>query len=401
MSDYQAHVSARDRRPVVAALGIIQILSWGSSFYLLAVLATPIAHDTGWPYPWIMAGVSVGLLVAGLVSPRVGKAIGALGGRPIIALGSVVVAAGLCVIGCAPNLVTYVAGWCVVGVGMGATLYDAAFSTLGKLYGLGARTAITAVTLYGGFASTVCWPLSAYLVALFGWRGACFAYAAIHIGVSAPLCLIFVPRPAPLPAGIAAAPPTSAKANLTTDERVILVILGCALTVSASVLSLMGAHLLTLLQAHGVALAEAVRLGMIVGPSAVGARFIEMLAGERYHAIWTMIASVVLVAIGSLLFFVGEALFGIAIAIYAAGNGIGSIAKGTVPLALFGAARYPALMGQLALPILLAMAIAPFAGAVAFTWLGAAGTLAILAALASGNLVLVVALFAMTRPRRR
>lgn len=122
------------RWPVISALGIVQIFAWGSSYYLLAVLAAPIAADTGWPLSWIVGALSIGLLAAGVVSPRVGDAIGQHGGRPILALACLLFAAGLFILAAAPSLWVFVAGWIVLGIGMGAGLYDAAFATLGGYY---------------------------------------------------------------------------------------------------------------------------------------------------------------------------------------------------------------------------------------------------------------------------
>ena len=137
MTDGRAPPAAnhRGKRITVAVLGSLQILSWGSTFYLLAVLASPIVRDTGWPYDQVVAGLSAGLLVAGLVSPRTGRAIGAHGGRPILALGAALLSAGFVLIGTSQNLAWYFFGWAVLGVGMGAGLYDAAFATLGRIYG--------------------------------------------------------------------------------------------------------------------------------------------------------------------------------------------------------------------------------------------------------------------------
>ncbi len=187
------------RRPiVVAVLGCMQILAWGSTFYLLPVLARPIVDDTGWPYDRVMAGLALGLFAAGLVSPRTGRLIARHGGRRVLAGGAVLVALGLVIVGSADRLPIYLAGWLVLGAGMGASLYDAAFATLGALYGTAARGPIAAVTLYGGFASTVCWPFSAWLVGATGWRGACLAYAAIHVALGCFGALLVVPsrRPA-------------------------------------------------------------------------------------------------------------------------------------------------------------------------------------------------------------
>src|SRR4051812_28618978 len=178
---------------VVSALGVGQIMAWGSSFYLTPVLAKPIAEETGWPLTWVVGALSLGLLVSGLVSPRVGRAIDRSGGRNVLAASAVLLGAGLACLGLAPNLPGFVLGWVVIGMGMGAGLYDPAFSALGRLYGEGARSAITQVTLYGGFASTVCWPLSAFLLERLGWRATCLAYAAIQLALILPLYLTALP----------------------------------------------------------------------------------------------------------------------------------------------------------------------------------------------------------------
>jgi MFS family permease len=387
------------RAVVVAAVGIMQILSWGSTFYLLPVLGQPIVQDTGWPYDWVMGGLALGLLVAGLVSPQVGREIGRRGGRAVLACGSASIAGGLIIIAVATLYWIYLAGWILIGAGMGAALYDAAFATLGALYGNSARSAITSVTLFGGFASTVCWPLSAFLVAQVGWRGACFTYAAIHLALGCTLALAILPARSPNPSGVAAEPATASD-HLKGDEQATFLVLAVVLTISAAILSLVGSQLITLLLASGLDLSKAVALGMLIGPSAVGARLVEALVGARYHPIWTMIVSAALVGCGALLFLLGPAVFGPAIAIYAAGNGIGSIARGTLPLALFGSSRYPALAGKIGLPVLLAMSLAPYAGALAFQLGGAAAMLSLLLGLAATNVGLVGILFGLTRSRR-
>jgi MFS family permease len=388
------------RRPVVVALlGCMQILAWGSTFYLLPPLARSIVDDTGWPYDRVMAGLALGLFAAGLVSPRTGRLIARHGGRRVLAGGALLVALGLVIVGSADSLPVYLAGWIVLGAGMGASLYDAAFATLGALYGTAARGPIAAVTLYGGFASTVCWPFSAWLVGATGWRGACLVYAAIHVALGCFGSLLVIPSRRPEPAA-AATGERPAAGGLAPGECLVFALLCAALTIGAAILSLVGSQLITLLTGSGLSLAEAVGLGMIIGPAAVGARAIETLAGPRYHPIWTMVASVTLVAGGAALFFAGPAAFAVAIASYAAGNGIGSIAKGTLPLALFGAARYPALAGLIARPVLVAMSLAPYVGAWSLQAGGVRATLTVFAGLAATNVVLVATLLWLTRARR-
>jgi MFS family permease len=387
------------RAIVVSMLGGMQILAWGSTFYLLPVLARPIVDDTGWAYDRVMAGLALGLLAAGVVSPRTGRLIGRHGGRRVLAGGALLVAAGLVIVASAPNLAVYLAGWIVAGAGMGASLYDAAFATLGALYGTAARGPIAGVTLVGGFASTVCWPFSAFLVGHVGWRGACLAYAAIHVAVGCAGALMVLPSRRP-DAAAAAGDVRPAAGGLAPRERLVFGLVCLVLTLAAAILALVGSQLITLLIGSGLSLAQAVGLGMIIGPAAVGARGIETLVGRSYHPIWTMAASATMVGCAALLFFAGPVWFAAAIAIYAAGNGIGSIAKGTLPLALFGAARYPALAGRIALPVMLAMSLSPYLGAWSFQAGGVKATLTLLAAIALTNVALVATLFGLTRTRR-
>jgi predicted MFS family arabinose efflux permease len=387
-----------DRRILVPAIGITQMLAWGSSFYLLGVLANPIVRDTGWSYDWVISGVSLGLLVAGLVSPRIGHAIGQYGGRPVLAAGSLAFAAGFVVLGVASNLAVYLGAWVLMGVGMGAGLYDAAFSTLGQIYGTDARRPITLVTLFGGFASTVYWPLSAVLVEQLGWRGACFAYAAIHAGAALPILLMTVPRRRPTADD--GANDRKRPTHVARSELAPFVLLATVLTLSSAILSIMGVHLLPLLQARGLDLASAVVLGSLLGPSQVAARVIEVFGARYYHPIWTMLISSIFVALGIGLLLAGWNIYALAVILFGVGNGISSVARGTLPLALFGSERYPALMGRLALPILAAMALAPLLGALLLQHGGADLTLGLITAVATANVVLVGLLWPVSHDLR-
>jgi predicted MFS family arabinose efflux permease len=384
-----------DRRIVIPALGITQIFAWGSTFYLPAALAPLIASDTGWPYDLTVGGVSVALLVAGLASPRVGRLIADKGGRPVLATGALLLAAGLFGISTASSLAWYLVSWLVTGLGMSASLYDAAFSTLGRIYGAGSRTSITAVTLFGGFASTVCWPLSAFLAAHYGWRGACITYAAIQMAVALPVHLLALPTATATASG----PATEKRSpiHLGREEYATFGLLAAVLTLGAAVLSIVGTQLLPLLTARGIEMSAAVAFGAIVGPAQVGARVIELLIGNRYDPVWTIVASATLVAASALMLTLGFPIVALAIVLYGAGNGIGSVARGTVPLALFGAERYPVLMGRLGFPLLVAMAVSPYLGGLAFQKGGAEWTLLLLTTLAVANLVLVAALRLVTR----
>jgi hypothetical protein len=379
---------------VVTALGVTQILAWGSSYYLLTVLAAPIGSETGWSAAWVIGALSLGLLVEGFLSPFVGDAIERYGGRLILAGSSVFMAAGLTGLAAAPSLPFYVASWLVIGVGMGAGLYDAAFSTLGRLYGLDARRLITLLTLFGGFASTVCWPLTAVLEGEVGWRGACLFYALVHLCISLPLHLFAIPREdrRARTGSLAGRRPHGTFA-LRSERSDVFLLLAVAFAVTSSIAAIVSVHLVTLLVERGSALAVAVGLGALMGPSQVAARLAELALGRRHHPIWAMAASSVLIGAGILLLWVDAPFVGAAIVIYGGGMGIRSIVRGTMPLAVFGAEGYASLMGRLAMPSLLAGAASPFFAAVMLERFGANGVLALLFILAMTNVLVVAALW--------
>ncbi len=388
---------ARPRWQVISALGVVQIFAWGSSYYLLAVLATPIAADTGWSLSWIVGALSIGLLAASIVSPRVGDAIGQYGGRPVLVLACLLLASGLFILAAAPSLWMFVIGWTVLGVGMGAGLYDAAFATLGGYYGQSARSAITTLTLWGGFASTVCWPLSAFFLEYMGWRGACLTYAAIHLVISLPLVLFVLPGNGKPKAtggkkGIAA---VALYGNERRAYRVIMAIM----VLSGLGVTIISVHLLALLQQRGLSLAEAVALGALIGPAQVAGRIGEMASGGRHHPIWTLAAACALTAIGMTMLAAGFRVIGLSLVLYGAGNGIFSIAKGALPLTLFGPARYAPIMGRLARPALVAQAVGPTVGAMLLSAAGTENTLLTLAGIAIANLVLVALLWGPVKAR--
>lgn len=388
-----------DLRVVIAALGVGQILGWGTSFYFPAVFAEPIVHDTGWPFGLVVGGTTVGLLVAGLISPQVGSMVDRNGGRPVLLASSLLFAAGLTGVALAQNIVVYLAAWVVIGLGMGTGLYDAVFAALGRIYGSKARGPITNLTLFGGFASTVCWPLSAFMIENIGWRSACLVYAALHVCVVLPLQMAVI-RKVAKPAERAPMHGDTGAASLRIpNESLIFGLLALVLSITAGIGAIVIVHMMLFLQARGVELAVAVSLGTLFGPAQVGARVVERLFGERYHPIWTMVASCGLMAVGLIMLAGHFPLLILVILLYGAGYGISWIGRGTLPLALFGPARFPRLMGKLAFPSLIVQALAPLAGALLIEASGPNVTIAVLMLLALVNVVLIGALWWLCRPR--
>ena len=388
------------RGAIITVLGLTQIMAWGSSYYLPAVIAPAVAADTGWPLAWVVGGLSLGLLVAGLISPHVGSSIERRGGRNVLAFSAISIGVGQVGLAIAPNLAAYIIAWLVIGLGMGAGLYDAAFATLGRLYGNSARSAITTLTLFGGLASTACWPISAFLLAEIGWRGTCLVYAAVQILLAFPLYLVVVPR---LPPRTSATEPTETATVATGSNPSwpIMALLAVTITLAAIISSTVSVHLLTILQASGMTLAAAVGLGALVGPAQVTARAVEMVIARYHHPIWTKLASASFVTIGISSLCMGMPILPVALGFYGAGIGLESIARGTLPLALFGQSGYARLMGRLAMPSLIAQAAAPSIGALLMQWTGTHGTLAVLSGLAIFNVVLASSLSWLLFQQRR
>ena len=390
-----------DRRVVITALGIAQILAWGTSFYFPAVFAESIVHDTGWSLGWVVGGTSIGLLVAGLISPLVGRIIDRHGGRPVLLASSLFYAAGLIGVGLAPTLPIYLLGWALIGIGMGTGLYDAVFAALGRFYGSEARGPITNLTLFGGFASTICWPLSAFMIEHSGWRIACLIYAAIHMFVALPLQMSVVRR-APVQVVRQEKQSESDRPAAPTqieNDTLIFALLAVVLSVSAAIGAIVIVNFMIFLQARGVDYAVAVSLGTLFGPAQVGARVVERLFGNRYHPIWTMIASCSLMAIGLIMLSASFPVLLLIILLYGAGYGISWIGRGTLPLALFGPLRFPRLMGKLAFPSLIVQALAPSAGALLIEASGPNTTIYLLTVMALINVVLIGALWLICRER--
>lgn len=390
----------RPRQLVVVVLGVGQILVWGSTYYLPAVLAKPTAQATGWPLAWIIGGLSLGLMISGLVSPNVGNLIERHGGRPVLMASAALTALGLSGLAAAPNLVVYIAAWLVLGVAMGAGLYDPAFAALGRLYGQEARSAITSLTLIAGFASTISWPLSTLMLQRFGWRGTCVAYAALQLALVLPIYGIGLPREAPHERP----PPHPGTTHALTAVRrsrfaLLFSLVALTQTLASIIAAIISVHLLTTLQQRGVSPDTAVALGAIVGPCQVGARLLDLIFGRRVHPVWETLIASIFVALGLGLLMDGYGAVWIGLVLYGGGIGLRSIVRGTLPLALFGAGGYASLIGRLAFPMLVAQSAAPSVGAVLLQRWGADGILTALFWLAVATMASSALLIPFAPPR--
>ena len=344
-----------ERLPVVLVLGCTQTLAWASSYYVPAILGDPIARDLHIPTSWFFGAFSAALLVAAVLGPRIGRTIDTLGGRWVLSASNMVLAAGLAVLGLSSSFLMLCTAWLLLGFGMGLGLYDAAFAALGRMYGVSARPSITGITLIAGLASTVGWPLSAWCLSHYGWRETCFAWAAAHLLIGLPLNLSFLPKTKLEPKSA-----QEPKPHIPMDRNMWLLVTAFAL--AWMVTGAMAAHFPRLAEAAGATASEAIAAGTLIGPAQVLGRLVEALALGRTHPLVSGRMAAITHPIGAAIMGVlgggGLAAFLFAV-LHGFGNGILTIARGTIPLAIFGAKNYGYRLGLLGAPARVAQAIAP------------------------------------------
>jgi MFS family permease len=352
----------------VSVLGVTEILSWGALYYPPVLTVPLIAADHGWSKAFAMGGFSVGLFVGGLVSRYVGALIDRLGGHVVMPCGSLIGAGGLAGLAYARGAYSYYAVWMVLGVAMAAALYDPAFATLGRIFGKNARAPITALTLAGGFASTVSWPATQFLIDHVGWRGAYLVYAVLLALLAAPLHALALPRLR----AVRDAPDQPEQDPITALEQkrellvpphgLAFVLVAAAFSSYAFVPSALSAQLLAIFGHFGLPPATVVAIGMLFGPAQVLARVGELTFARRAHPLWIARSAVGLLVIAFALLVLlrfSAPLAACFAVMYGMANGLMTIARGTVPLSLFGAGGYGRLMGRIGGPFLVVQAVAP------------------------------------------
>jgi MFS family permease len=386
----------KNRFGIVATLGLTQTLAWASTYYLPAILAVPIARDIGVAPTWIYAGLSLGLGVSAFLGPSLGRLIDRGGGRRVLCGSNVGFAVGLIMLGESAGPASLVLAWLVLGVAMAAGLYEPAFASLTRLYGHDSRSAITGITLIAGFSSTVGWPISTLLEHTFGWRGTCFAWAALHVTCGLPLnawALSDRIEDAPV---VHSEPEVEIAEQKGAADRAMRRL--AFIFTTAGIVSIgMATNLPRLFNAIGASPAAAIAAASLMGPAQVVARIIEYSARRRVNPLLSAKIASVLHPVAAIVLAIGgapvAALFSV---IHGAGNGMLTIVRGTLPLALFGPSGYGARIGRISAPARVGQAFAPFLIGLSIDRLGA-NTLIISAGL---YLAAFISLFGLSLPRR-
>jgi MFS family permease len=355
----------------VLALGITQITAWGTSYYCLGVLAGPISRDTGWSRGFVFLGFTVALLVMGAVSNSVGRAIDRHGGRSVMTLGTVLVSAGLFALAQVRSEAAYLAVWAFLGVGMRLCLYDAAFAALVRVVPSRGRKAISYLTLFGAFASSVFWVVGHALEAQVGWRQTLVLFALINLAVCLPLHWFGLARResdhSTGPAGGAAASPDGPPLEGTT-RSIAIALFALIMSLNGFVFGVVSVQLVPLLEAAGLATAAAVWIASLKGVAQFGGRVVEIVFARKLRAITVGRVAVGVLPPALALLLVGTSSLPLVLAftlLMGASQGVITIVRGAVPLALFGARGYGAVLGVIATPVLVVNAAAP----TVFAWI--------------------------------
>jgi MFS family permease len=383
-------------------LGFTQIVGWGTTFLMPAVLGRHMGDDLGMPSEIVFSGITVMFAVGAIFSPGIGRLIDRTGARSIMAAGSVVYALSLAALAFSQGMVSYLLSWAGLGVGSTLALSTPSSIALAQAAGPGARRAIGMLAIIGGFASTVFWPLAGALDVAVGWRGTLLAYAAIHLFACAPVHLLVLPNRPPTHHLVASAAPMPTGVAPEVQSRVFL-LLSLTLASGAFVFTGVMVHMIEILRGLGHAPASAVFLASMIGPTQISIRLFELLFGHRYSIMNSAIFGSAMLPFGLGLALAAGGNFAVALVCilsYGFANGLKAVQRATLPLALFGRGQFGAYMGRLALPQGIVSATAPPVLAAVLSYYGVTGALWIAFAAAMVSLVAMILLARLARTIR-
>ncbi|HEX9210517.1 MAG TPA: MFS transporter [Bradyrhizobium sp.] len=382
---------------VLLVLAITQLIGWGT-IGLPAVVGRDLAADLGLSLPAVFAGSSVLYVTMGLCAPWLAKAFARHGARKVMMVGTVVAVPGYVVLYFAREPMLYFAAWVILGMGGSATLSTGAYIMLNEVAGRQAKNAIGALMLVTGLSSSIFWPTTSFLSGHLGWRGTCLVYAALLILVSLPLYAFGAPRRSVVKEHGGAA---EKRSDAPAIPRSTFNLVVCAITLNAFVNFGLGAVLIELLRAEGLAPAQALAFGSMLGVIQVSARGLDFLGGARWDGITTGLVAGTALPVAMLLLLMSEgATWAVAVFIllYGAGSGAMAVARATIPLVFYDQAEFGKAMSMIALPLNLASAISPPLLAGLLTQFGSRGALGLTFVFSCAT-VLILVLLGRRRPQ--
>lgn len=339
-------------------IGMAQIIIWGGSYFLLAVLARPIMAEMQWSRQIVYGALSVSIFVSALLLPLIGHLIAQYSGKPILSMSGIVVAVGLLILAFSHTIALFYIAWIIIGIGMALGLYDTLFAVLGDYYGHQAKSTITGVTIISGFTTTIAWPLLAYCVTHLGWRETCLLWAMLMVISIWPLYHYSLPKHRESDVIDKKVPVAINKTHAVSLKKNIYWLMSTIFVTTSVIATVIAVQLIDILQEDGFTLAAAITIGAFIGPSQVVSRALDIFV-KFTHPMTSLFISVIFVAMGLILLVVYPKIAVLSIIIYGAGNGLRSIVKATLPLFLVKKEEYAILMGKLARPSLIAQALTP------------------------------------------
>lgn len=362
-------VQTNHKTLLTIVLGITQMLAWASTYYLPAMIAQPMASELGIPVAWVFAAFSLALLLSAFVTPITGRRIDRVGGRPVLLQSSLFFMTGLLLLSSAKGIMVVGLGFGLIGLGMGHGMYDSAFATLTRFYGKQARSAIMGVTLLGGLASTVGWPLMSWVLHYWGWQQVCLMWALLHMILGMPLHLLVpsINHETQVETGVLQETGTEPlqvenQAGRSQGSKRILwqmMLLSYVFAVAWFISTSLAAHFPELIVLAGYGLSVAVMAGALIGPAQVGARLFEFFFLGKVHPVLVAVFAASLHPVGAVLFLFFNGSPNLFAILHGAGNGMLTIAMGTVPLALFGPTNYGQRLGLIAMPARIVQSFSP------------------------------------------
>jgi MFS family permease len=378
----------------IAGLGFTQVVGWGTTYLMPSVLGRDLERDLGLSPELVFAGITVMFALSAVCSPRIGRIVDRIGARTLMTIGSLVYGLALGGLALTHGAASYLACWAVMGIASAMALSTPSSIAVVQIAGPGARQAIALLTIIGGFAPSVFWPITGALDSAIGWRAILLLYAAIHFLVCAPIHWMILPRRPPHPSTAATATATAAGVAPEDAGRAYLLL---AITLSFGAFVFTGVQLQMIEMLHGLghAPATALLLASLIGVSQVGIRIFELLFGHRYSIMRSAVFGSLMLPVGLGLALAAGDIFAVAVFVvvtYGMSNGLKAVQRATLPLALFGRAQFGAYMGRLALPQGIIAAVAPPIMAAVLHRFGTSGALGLCFGFALISLVAMIAL---------
>lgn len=357
----------------IPVLSVSLLLSWGSLYYAFAILAEPMQQELRYGAGTLAGAFSVALLVWGLATYLVGLAMDRWGARRVMTLGSLIAAAGFLGLHTVSSLWSFYILWSLLGLAMAMTLYEPAFALVVQHFPDHSKRHIGWLTIVGGLASTVFWPLSAYLNTRFGWRDTMLVFAAMHLLISVLLHSIRLPQERR---------PLDSKANHKRDasltrsksaHQTAFAQLSLCFAIYGFITATMTVQVIPILESRGFNSTTALSLAACIGPMQVLGRAIDLLFDGRLATRRMGITTLTLMSLSLAALWLAQWLSALCIVFvvtYGLGLGLLTVVRATAPLALSGASRYASNSAVLGAPALVARAAGPIGAALLFEAFG-------------------------------